>query len=622
MMLSKPESRKSNGGQMSQGQLLHDIEEISRALYLHKTPRKTLIAPSNHQSKLSFANQQVSQKEEKSSIWNWKPLKALSHIWNRRFSCCFFLHVHSIEGIPANFNDISLRVHWKRKDEVLRTLPARVDHGVAEFEETLMHRCFVHGRRIVRDNSAKYDPKLFVLYATVVGASGLDLGKHWIDLTRLLPLTFEEMEREGRSGKWTTSFKLTGRAEGAVLNVSFGFSVMADNMLESGGSRIIPKLLKEGTPRIKDGVPDVGQGSGSGRLRRVGSVPNGLNRSFHRASPSLDMEMLNKTFQGEEGTKLGPSIAFLYQKLDVARSGTTQGFNIFCEPGDLLKQYFTQPSDDNVGKESVNSEASLVEPPEMELPTKEKLNCPQTETSTIEIIDVSELFKDDETAFYEEMACNSTDQVCHNLQDPPKEDITYEGDGVCAEFQESAVEELDPFSHYLSISEAGDEPRLSSSSDVTELTKPRSAYTAGKLVRSISLDDVSESIADDFLKKLGLEQNGTESEPDSPRELLLRQFEEESLGSGSLALLNLEEEESVEFGDASDDIDERTRTMIQPLRGRRKANLLDLLETHEVGMREEGVNERAFWVSPVAGSGGFGSPIYLTPEEPSKLSSS
>ncbi|KAM7462177.1 hypothetical protein LguiA_030298 [Lonicera macranthoides] len=40
-----------------------------------------------------------------------------------------------------------------------------------------------------------------------------------MDLTRLLPHTFEELEEDKRSlGKWTISFKLTGKAKGAVLN--------------------------------------------------------------------------------------------------------------------------------------------------------------------------------------------------------------------------------------------------------------------------------------------------------------------------------------------------------------------------------------------------------------------
>ncbi|KAM7462207.1 hypothetical protein LguiA_030328 [Lonicera macranthoides] len=71
----------------------------------------------------------------------------------------------------------------------------------------------------------EYEPKLFLLYASVVGASGLDIGKHWIDLTRLLPHTFEELEEDKRSsGKWTISFKLREPHKSP-----------GDSSLESGG---------------------------------------------------------------------------------------------------------------------------------------------------------------------------------------------------------------------------------------------------------------------------------------------------------------------------------------------------------------------------------------------------
>lgn len=71
-------------------------------------------------------------------------------------------------------------------------------------------------------HSVKYEAKHFLLFVSVYDAPELDLGKHRIDLTRLLPLTLEELEEQKSSGKWTTSFKLSGKARGATMNVSFG----------------------------------------------------------------------------------------------------------------------------------------------------------------------------------------------------------------------------------------------------------------------------------------------------------------------------------------------------------------------------------------------------------------
>ena len=53
---------------------------------------------------------------------------------NRRFKCCFSLLVHLVEGLPLDFNGSSLCVHWKRRDVILVTRPAKVLQGMVEFE--------------------------------------------------------------------------------------------------------------------------------------------------------------------------------------------------------------------------------------------------------------------------------------------------------------------------------------------------------------------------------------------------------------------------------------------------------------------------------------------------------
>lgn len=196
---SKIESMMVDDGDPTTGLLLRDIKEIGKALYLHSSAPKALNA--SHDRRLSTASspgisgskseivlRDSSRKDKKSSIWSWRPLRALTHICHQRFNCCFFLHVHSIEGMPSTFNNLKLCVTWKRKSDMLRTSPAPVSAGTSEIEETLMHRCTLYASKTGPHGAAKYEPKLFSLQTSVIEAPMLNIGQHWIDLTRLLPL--------------------------------------------------------------------------------------------------------------------------------------------------------------------------------------------------------------------------------------------------------------------------------------------------------------------------------------------------------------------------------------------------------------------------------------------------
>ncbi|KAM7510787.1 hypothetical protein LguiB_009662 [Lonicera macranthoides] len=660
MMQSKDESWRSRSEDSSSGRLLHDIEEISKALYLQKKPPKALISPSDYRSKSAgktrpgdlksnYVGEDLLQKEKKSSsIWNWKPLKALTHIRNHRVNCCFFLRVHSIKGLPSNFNDLGLYVHWKRKDELLQTCPARVsEEGVAEFEETLMHRCSIYASKSGSQNSRKYEPKLFLLYASVVGASGLDIGKHWIDLTRLLPHTFEKLEEDKRSsGKWTTSFKLTGKAKGAILNVSFGFSSLGDNSFQSRSSVKVPDLLKVSEPSSTDQFGDFcrtsggggsgGGGSDSGRLRRLGSVPSNSNHGSHLPSRSLDIKVLNDVFPNR-GSELTQSITFLYKKLDEGHFGDLEDFNFYyehLEPHKPPDGSSLESGGESSGNESNDTEFTVIEQGiEYSMNDTVKLEdvVDSVNGSEIEIIDVAEIFKGDE-----EMESNSKG----NLKDD------YEVDGensVCT--QESTIEEVESIFHDLSISESA---LLESSIDKKKFLEQESyvetelSNKRGKMARSLSFDDVTESVTNEFLNLLGFKQSqldmGFNSEPDSPRERLLRQFEKDYIASGN-PIFNFEEAEPVEmeftgaastsytFGDCTEDFDlslmiqsaeKESDRVSQSLRSRRDAKILENLET-EALMQQWGLNEKAFQYSPRMSSGGFGSPVYVYPEEPPEL---
>ncbi|KAI3875653.1 hypothetical protein MKX03_035023 [Papaver bracteatum] len=130
-----------------------------------------------------------------------------------------------------------------------------------------------------------------MLFVSMVGYPALDLGKHQIDLTRLLPLNLEDLEEEKSSGKWTTSYKLSGKGKGASLNVSFGYMIVGDDQVETRGNRNPPPValnLKQNQPSIRDG---------QNLLIRAGSPPTTPNEQSHRSSQSVeDAKILHEVF--------------------------------------------------------------------------------------------------------------------------------------------------------------------------------------------------------------------------------------------------------------------------------------------------------------------------------------
>ncbi|KAF2287180.1 hypothetical protein GH714_038622 [Hevea brasiliensis] len=453
-MMSKVELRKKIGENSGDVKLLSEIETISKALYLEKNPSKTSIsAPGNRskptrksqlldpKSKIIDGNEDSSQKDKK-SFWNWKPLKALSNVRNRKFNCCFSLLVHSIEGFPSSFENLSICVHWKRRDGELVTRPVKE----------------------------------------------LDLGKHRVDLTKLLPLTLVELEDEKSSGKWTTSFKLSGEAKGAMMNVSFGYTVVGDSQIPLGNNQNVPELfnLKQNNAKTVKPVPKFGQGDRKSTIRHTeGNASNKDELMVHDCNIKED-EICSKEY--------------VMKELEAALSNVTN----------LETQAFYSP--------------------------EQKEN-------------------------------------------------------------------------YMEI---------------------KTDYESNRNKSSLSLDDVTESVANDFLDMLGIELSplvlSSESEPESPRERLLRQFEKDALAGGySMFDFGVDIEDQIEcdhntstvseWGNFSEDFDllsviqdpeEQMRTQAES--GKTRAKVLEDLET-ETLMREWGLSDEAFQHSPPENSGGFGSPI-------------
>ncbi|KAJ0030571.1 hypothetical protein Pint_13737 [Pistacia integerrima] len=638
MNLSRIESANDKSDGNDNSQLLLDIEAISKALYLPKTRTKALISPNRSKSaeRTRFADSKSKQnsgihdenvlhKNKKSSLlWNWKkPLKALAHIGHNRFNICFFLHVHSIEGLPVNFNDINLSVLWKRKDKVLGTRQSTVVQGIAEFEEMLMDKCWVYGSRSGSHNSAKYEEKLSLILASVVEAPGVDIGKHWVDLTRLLPLTLEELEGEKSSGKWTTNFKLAGKAKGATLNVSFGFSVMKDNFVQS-----------------KNNMNVFATSNDNNMLRRVGSVPSSLDLRSALSSMSLDAKVYEEV-SPILGLELSKSIKFLYEKLNEANVHGSEEFDLSSEHVERTNNLNLESAKDTSESESDNADFVVIEQG-IEMSEKEPLKLEQSaanmiDGSVVEMINVDEIIGDDNIAVDENVGFNPKESTSSGymdevvVNDSQDKEITVSPTG-------STMDELESGFSGLLISELAD---LESPLDVDEFLEQenymdvKSNYRASKMLeKSLSLDDATESVASEFLNMLRVEHASfglsSDGDPSSPRERLLREFEKETLASGNFILGFDSEEDQVHFsctaptGSGSWDCfqdfgrfpdihgsEDEHKSADWLLKNRRKANILEDLETESL-MREWGLNERAFQSSPRYCSDGFGSPVELS----------
>lgn len=652
MMLSKIEGGKKIREDSGNGKLLSEIETISKALYLDKNLSRTAsVSTSSNRPRSTGKTQLVDPKskldnkhgsedpsrKDKKSIWNWKPLKAFSNARNREFNCCFSLQVHSIEGFPSTFENLSVCVHWKRRDGELVTSPVKVFEGIAEFEEKLTHTCVVYGSRSGPHHSAKYEAKHFLLYAALFGAMDLDLGKHRVDLTRLLPLTLEELEEDKSSGKWTTSYKLSGEAKGAKMNVSFGYTVVSDTPIFPRNNQNVNELLrvKLNNARTVKPAPKLCQGDAKSMVYRTGSLPGNYNQQRRAASRSVeDVKDLHEVLP-VSSSELDIPVNILHQKLEdkLDASGYNPEFDVFTENLEPIKQPSICDSDlikKGTENESENSEFAVIDQG-IEL-SSEEVNIMSADVSTVDVKmdtgchvaseevtklhlhDVENSNHEDELGSHD---CNFKDEICS---------------------KESVMEELESALKSISILESD---ALDSPEEKEDYTEVKTDYETISRGTSLSLDDLTESVANEFLDMLGMEQSpfgsSSESEPESPRERLLRQFEKDALaGGGSLFDFDVDYGDQREcdyyastasgLGNFSEDFEllsviqtaEEELMGTQSVSGKARVRMLEDLETESL-MREWGLNDKAFDCSPPKSSGGFGSPIDLPPEEPFEL---
>lgn len=660
MMSSKVEARKKIGENSGNGKLLTEIEAISKALYVDRNLPRSSSSTSTSRSKPAWksslpepksrfksSNEDSSQKDKR-SFWNWKPLKAFSNVRNRRFNCCFSLQVKNIEGLPPSFDNSSLCVHWKRRDGDLVTRPVNVFKGVAEFDEKLTYTCSVYGSRSGPHHSAKYEAKHFLLYASILEAPELDLGKHRVDLTRLLPITLEELEEEKSSGAWTTSFRLSGKAKGATMNVSFGYMIVGDNPVPPQDYQNATKVshTKLNNLSLDKPLSRVVGGDGKGTLRRFESLPYRVEGQSNAAFHSIDdVKDLHEVLPMSRSVIPG-SLDLLSQEFDMDKLDASVDFkpepDVFTEKDVRIKPQL-HPMSESVEaniEETVKDDDFRVAEQGIELSSEEV-----AKPESAEIISSDTIALETHQVVKDEFSGGADSE--ENDQLPPideggirenvleQEACISQEDDQCS--KESLLEELELALNSVSNFETG----FDSPEDREEVMEFQIDHQIDSMGVSNNLDDLADSVESEFLTMLGIEDSplglNSGSEPESPRERLLRQFEKDAVAGGySLFDFDMDDNEQPEssydnptepdWGDFSEGFDlsavigaaeEEYQTPIQ-LGSKTNAKILEDLET-EALMSEWGLNEKAFQGSPGHNSGGFGSPFDLPPEDPLEL---
>ncbi|XP_071722486.1 protein PLASTID MOVEMENT IMPAIRED 1-like [Rutidosis leptorrhynchoides] len=196
---------------------------------------------------------------EKKGIWNWKPLRALTHVGMQKLSCLFSVEVVTAQGLPASMNGLRLSICVRKKetkDGAVHTMPSRVVQGAADFEETLFLKCHVYCTPSAGGKQLKFEPRPFLIYLYAVDAEELDFGRSSVDLINLIQESVEKNAEGTRVRQWDTSFDLSGKAKGGELVLKLGFQIME----------------KEGGIDIYSTQPDQGIKSSSGKLKSLSSA--------------------------------------------------------------------------------------------------------------------------------------------------------------------------------------------------------------------------------------------------------------------------------------------------------------------------------------------------------------
>ncbi|CAO2178509.1 unnamed protein product [Urochloa humidicola] len=580
-----------------------------------------------------------------SSFWK-KSLTAISHLGRRRLDCAFALHVHSVDGLPAALDGSAVTVQFRRMSVSAYTRPVAAALGAAAFEESLTLRSPVYFSRGAKA-AVKYEPRAF---SVAVSASTLELGKHEVDLTRLLPVSFDDLEDGSDSGfgKWSTSFRLSGPARGARLKVTFSCSLVGggggggqQKAAEVAGLRRgsmarsvsvqaptpVParsrdvRVLHEVLPSLRSAraLPFAGDGGLDTRKEEATSLDSADDGS-PEAKHCTSVEVKKEDLVDLEGHWGAAEFNVVEHAVEVI-SDDPQGFK-HVEPSNAADQRA------NLGFK-IDDEESFM--PAL-------VNDDVAEDQTVGVVLEEQTLGAILEGTVSDFAVQS--ENVENKQDGIVKAASLPTAALEAENQfgrDTELEDLECMFNDLTIAEPEDfespiiddkHSRRLSCMGVTDSYRFNS-----RKGRSRSMDASSDSVANEFLNMLGIEHSPfgqpSDSDSESPRERLWKQFENEALASGN-AILGLDFEDGMEEPICEDVVEDFNLSAmineaelvlqngIQPIDTRFRAKALEDEET-EALMRQFGLNEKSFQSSPPESRSGFGSPISLPPEDPPEL---
>ncbi|XP_048564012.1 protein PLASTID MOVEMENT IMPAIRED 1-RELATED 1-like [Triticum urartu] len=578
----------------------------------------------------------TSSSSSSSSFWK-KSLTAISHLGRRRLDCAFTLQVHSVDGLPTALDGSPISVHFRRMSACASTRPVAPALGAVAFEEPLTQRSPVYFSRGAK-NAVKYEPRAFVV---TVAASALELGKHEVDLTRLLPLSIDDLEEGGDSGfgKWSTSFRLSGVARGARLNVTFSCVLVGGGGEQHKGGEVaglrrgsmarqvsvqspspVParsrdvRVLHEVLPNTRPVkalpfVGDAGLDATKGETATVECEEDGSPQSKH--CTSVEMRKGEGDLVHPEGDCHGSEFNVVEQGVEVTLEDPDQFKHVeTANVNDQDEGFSGEANEEGTAKPALLIE-DLAKEGTVEVKLEEELN-----DVALEMDDVGD--KQDasvEAALLPTAAFEKDGELAADAELEVLEGIFNKFSIVEPEEFDSPIVE-DKHSRRLSCIGAGD-----------------SCNSASKMSRSRSMDASSDFVANEFLDMLGIAHSPfgvtSDSDPESPRERLWKQFEKEALESGD-CILGLDFEDEVEepsCEDVAEDFNLSTiireaelelQNVVPPIDTTFRAKSLEDEET-EALMRQFGLNEKSFQSSPPGSRSGFGSPIALPPEQPLEL---
>ncbi|KAL3845908.1 hypothetical protein ACJIZ3_003311 [Penstemon smallii] len=317
---------------------------------------------SQKQSKFKWADDDPSSTSEKKGIWNWKPIRALSHIGMQKLSCLFSVEVVTVQNLPASMNGLRLSVCVRKKenrDGAVQTMPSRVSQGAADFEETLFIRCHVY---FTPGATMKFEPRPFFIYVLAIDAEELDFGKSSVDLSGLILESTEKSYEGTRIRQWDKSFKLSGKAKGGELVLKLGFQIME----KDGGVGIYSQAEGQKSGKNRTFSPSVGRK----QSKMSFSVPSPRMTSRGEAwTPS--QKGADSEFQGiedlnlDEPTPLTPPTLVKSEETEVKiEDNDLPDFDIVEKGVEILdkdrdkekKEEEDESEDENSEKRSVSSE--------------------------------------------------------------------------------------------------------------------------------------------------------------------------------------------------------------------------------------------------------------------------